>query len=1725
MKIMPKKTTISLVVATISAATLVNERFEANAFTDQRVTNLLQTGANDSISNDYIYLTDLNWIEDQSSVAWGAIKKNENYSNGLITLQLNGETVAFTKGIAAHATSTVVFDVSQYSQQYSRFTTYVGVDKSQGNNGDGVRFTISTSMDGQNWTELAQTDLLKGNQDAKFIDVDITGAKYLKLYAHDNYWNESDHAVYGSPRLVTADYDPSTEIIGGLKSVAQYDEEIKLKYSENQELTEELKHLLLQRVFTQRIGFYTLQNIASTEDKYLETIQWILNNKEILELYIMGGELENGATYTNSLNVLTELYTRYKEDFKDSQNGNLYLKMAISLSLTHAKEIKFWTGNSEASNACERYRIYKENYNNGKMEVGGDKELFKSLPVELMRWVIDSEIDDEQINWLVDYALKTKAEGRDYLDAYTYINYTFDYNYNNEKFYRSENYDKWNEKYNISNLTGYGQPGIHKLWMVFEDGSVCGGLAKTYANLREVFGKPAAVIGQPGHAATLTYRVNDEGKGLWGIHNDISAFPESEKSERFPLGWGSQSWKSYYNVSYILLGQHALNDYETFVKATYYNLLADVYEANPEQKIEIYNKALEIQDYNLDSLEGLINTYKRLSNKTSQDYLEISKRVANALTYFPLPFFDVMKLIEPMITDDTDKVVFDMLKNSTLKKATLATELESLQPIDCVAVANYLLGQNQFKLATFSFDGENAGKIMIDEGYANSSIRWEYSLDGWQTKKETNAKELTLTEAELQQINENDNIQISLVGTSEIYTIDITKHETPSNLYVNDLENQFRGLTAPLEYSEDGGNTWNLYDEENTRFTEDKIVQVRYIASGTKNKSEVSQYTFKADNQPDTRKYIPLKNLKLHSYSSQQNHEDAAAINMIDGNENTGWHNTWDGEENKYYSVEFDVARYITSIEYKPGWSNGKLKDVHIYTSIDGVNWEKSGEAYNLADDETIKTLNLDQPTATKYIKLQAISTHGNPANVFFTGRMLNFFEDTTKESAVEVNITYSTETLTNQDVIATIELPEGYTVVGDKTHTFTENGTHTFTYHSPTGKEFTHTITVDWIDKVAPTATIKYNTENKTNQNVVATLNIQEENVTVVNNEGKLSYEFTKNGEFTFIISDQAGNQTEVKAEVAWINKEKPVLDVVYSTEEKTDQPVIATLVMDGAQVKSVNGKVITVTNNDGNNEYIFTENGEFTFEYVDDYGNRGTTTAKVDWIVKSPDIKVTYSESHLTNQDVIATIELSEGYTVVGDKTHIFTENGTHTFTYHSPTGKEFTHTITVDWIDKVAPTATIEYNTENKTNQNVVATLNIQEENVTVVNNEGKLSYEFTKNGEFTFIISDQAGNQTEVKAEVTWINKEKPVLDVVYSTEEKTNQPVIATLVMDGAQVKSVDGKVITVTNNDGNNEYIFTENGEFTFEYVDDYGNRGTTTAKVDWIVKTPDTPSYIIPEPIKPLIDLSIVSITEGKGTEDEPLALSVLDSAEVNTLKSMFESFDRYILTIELKGQQTRQSTLTYLVTLKNEQEEYYFTLTVAQSKNEIINYLDSLIEDIATETPDNGAETETPDNGAETETPDNGAETETPDNGAETETPDNGAETETPDNGAETETPDNGAETETPDNGAETETPDNGAETETPDNGAETETPDNGAETETPDNGAETETPDNGAETETPDNGAETETPDNNADKTHQGSKPQTGVNMKLPVMFGGIMTAVSGMIGIYKKRRNLE
>ena len=428
-------------------------------------------------------------------------------------------------------------------------------------------------------------------------------------------------------------------------------------------------------------------------------------------------------------------------------------------------------------------------------------------------------------------------------------------------------------------------------------------------------------------------------------------------------------------------------------------------------------------------------------------------------------------------------------------------------------------------------------------------------------------------------------------------------------------------------------------------------------------------------------------------------------------------------------------------------------------------------------------------------------------------------------KEAPKATIEYNIDTLTNQDVVATITFDrENVTITnneGNNTYTFEENGEFIFEYVDSLGNAGTTTVTVDWIDKTAPVATIEYSEVDPTNQDVTATISFDKENVRITNNEGNNTYTFTEKGEFTFEFVDEAGNTGTAVAKVTWIYKEAPKATIKYSTTEPTNGDVTAEIYF-----KDVEIFVIIV-----NDKYTFTENGEHTFYYEDEAGNQGSATAKVDWIYKGePKATIEYSETNLTNQDVTATITFDrENVTITnneGNNTYTFEENGEFTFEYADLLGNTGTTTVTVDWIDKVAPVATIEYSTTEATREDVTATINFDKENVTITNNEENNTHTFTENGEFTFEFEDAAGNTGTAVAKVDWIYKEAPIAIIEYDINTLTNQDVTATITFDRENV------IVT-----GGNTHTFTENGEYTFEFEDAAGNTGTALAEVDWIDK------------------------------------------------------------------------------------------------------------------------------------------------------------------------------------------------------------------------------------------------------------------------------------------------
>ncbi|MCP4350605.1 MAG: hypothetical protein GY795_34490 [Desulfobacterales bacterium] len=85
--------------------------------------------------------------------------------------------------------------------------------------------------------------------------------------------------------------------------------------------------------------------------------------------------------------------------------------------------------------------------------------------------------------------------------------------------------------------------------------------------------------------------------------------------------------------------------------------------------------------------------------------------------------------------------------------------------------------------------------------------------------------------------------------------------------------------------------------------------------------------------------------------------------------------------------------------------------------------------------------------------------------------------------------------------------------------------------------------------------------------------------------------------------------------------------------------------------------------------------------------------------------------------------------------------------------------------------------------------------------------------------------------EVKQGLSTINDILMNPTIIYSVTKITNQNVTATLNL---------SEPITITNNNGLQTRVFTENGEFAFEFKHIAGNTGNVTAKVNWIVSVRD---------------------------------------------------------------------------------------------------------------------------------------------------------------------------------------------------------------------------------------------------------------------------------------------
>ncbi|MFD0717341.1 NPCBM/NEW2 domain-containing protein [Paenibacillus sp. GCM10027626] len=140
------------------------------------------------------YLSDLNWLE--STNGWGPVEKDRsNGESGLgdgNIITIDGTT--YEKGLGVHAESAISYYIGG---TFSKFIADVGLDDEVGDNGS---VTFQVWADGN---MVYESEVLNGSSPAKHIDVDITGAKILKLVVtNGGDHNAYDHADWGGARII-----------------------------------------------------------------------------------------------------------------------------------------------------------------------------------------------------------------------------------------------------------------------------------------------------------------------------------------------------------------------------------------------------------------------------------------------------------------------------------------------------------------------------------------------------------------------------------------------------------------------------------------------------------------------------------------------------------------------------------------------------------------------------------------------------------------------------------------------------------------------------------------------------------------------------------------------------------------------------------------------------------------------------------------------------------------------------------------------------------------------------------------------------------------------------------------------------------------------------------------------------------------------------------------------------------------------------------------------------------------------------------------------------------------------------------------------------------------------------------------------------------------------------------------------------------------------------------
>lgn len=576
--------------------------------------------------------------------------------------------------------------------------------------------------------------------------------------------------------------------------------------------------------------------------------------------------------------------------------------------------------------------------------------------------------------------------------------------------------------------------------------------------------------------------------------------------------------------------------------------------------------------------------------------------------------------------------------------------------------------------------------------------------------------------------------------------------------------------------------------------------------------------------------------------------------------------------KNSYYQGEVvDVQGYVNDID------NGDI--VTVKYAIDGG--EEMVIANNLRPNGSEKyfhtsfTIPNNISNGQHFFQVWAADNCGNmsvPVTVYF-----NVNKDVTAPTGTHSinptnwtngDVTITLNTTDDMSGVKRIKKPDGsYTYSVSTIYVVPANGSYTFVLEDNVGNTRNYTVTINNIDKTAPTGSLSHNPTQWVNTDVKIHWSVADANSGVkqiklpdgtIKTTATGDYTVSQNGTYTFVVYDVAGNTLTLQETVTNIDKTPPtgslshnptdwVIDYVkiHWTASDSQSGFNRVVLPDGTSTTNASG------------DFTVTDNGTYTFTLYDNVGNSKILTENINNIDKiMPEGVLSLQENRLTDEKIKISwkaFDLQSGFSKILLPDSTFSTNATgeftvsqmgdYSFVIYDRVGNTRELSINVSNVDMINPILEVTQDTDKWTNGEITLNWKADDyqsglQNVILPSSENVTdkqgSYIVTENGNYIFLAYDKIGNGILVEHQVTNIDKINPNLDLTVDSADDGGIQISWVSSDEQSGISNItlpDGK--RVTNSSGSIEIY--ENGVYSFIAYDNAGNATVKDVTIDSI--------------------------------------------------------------------------------------------------------------------------------------------------------------------------------------------------------------------------------------------------------------------------------------------------